>query len=344
MKQKRLAAAIISSAAISGQLLADDVIVYGKLNLSYDQVEKDNGGVDPENEQDNWQMETFASRIGFKGKEKISDNLSAVYKLEYQVVPDGEGTTFKARNSYVGLQGDWGTSHYTGLPISELLERRIVHSGALALFALVFGIPMAVIAGVWAGIRPDGLVDRVVSAVGMVGISLPEFVTGVIFILIIASWWDLLPSSSIMLGGERPWTRPEILVLPALTLTVVLFAYIMRMTRASVMEVMQSPYVRTAILKGIPMRQVIRRHVLPNSMLPTITIIAANFGYMLGGLIITENVFAYPGLGQLLLQSIQQRDFPLLESLVLLIAGTYAISNLLADLSYAALDPRIRVS
>ena len=242
------------------------------------------------------------------------------------------------------LQGNWGTSYYTGLPISELLERRIVHSGALALFALVFGIPMAVIAGVWAGIRPDGLVDRVVSAVGMVGISLPEFVTGVIFILVIASWWDLLPPSSIMLGGERPWTRPEILVLPALTLTVVLFAYIMRMTRASVMEVMQSPFVRTAILKGIPMRQVIRRHVLPNSMLPTITIIAANFGYMLGGLIIVENVFAYPGLGQLLLQSIQQRDFPLLESLVLLIAGTYAISNLLADLSYAALDPRIRVS
>ena len=242
------------------------------------------------------------------------------------------------------LQGDWGTSYYSGLPISELLERRIVHSGALALFALFFGIPMAVIAGVWAGIRPDGLVDRVVSAVGMVGISLPEFVTGVIFILVTASWWDLLPPTSIMLGGERPWTRPEILVLPALTLTVVLFAYIMRMTRASVMEVMQSPFVRTAILKGIPMRQVIRRHVLPNSMLPTITIIAANFGYMLGGLIIVENVFAYPGLGQLLLQSIQQRDFPLLESLVLLIAGTYAISNMLADLSYAALDPRIRVS
>jgi len=108
--------------------------------------------------------------------------------------------------------------------------------------------------------------------------------------------------------------------------------------------VMQSAYVRTATLKGIPMHQVVRRHVLPNAMLPTITIIAANMGYMLGGLIIVENVFAYPGLGQMLLFSIQQRDFPLLESLVLLIAGTYAISNLLADLSYAALDPRIRVS
>ena len=178
----------------------------------------------------------------------------------------------------------------------------------------------------------------------MVGISLPEFVTGVVFMMVFGTWLSLLPPSSAMLPGETPWTRPQILVMPALTLTVVLFAYIMRMTRANVMEVMQSPYVRTAILKGIPMRQVIRRHVLPNSMLPTITIIAANMGYMFGGLIIVENVFAYPGLGQLLLWSIQQRDFPMLESLVLLVAGTYAFSNLVADLSYAALDPRIRVS
>ncbi|PZC46107.1 MAG: peptide/nickel transport system permease protein [Chloroflexi bacterium] len=242
------------------------------------------------------------------------------------------------------LRGDWGTSYVTGIPISEILGRRVVHSLALALFALVFGIPLAVLAGIWAGIRPDRLADRIMSMVGMVGISMPEFVTGVIFMLVLASKFELLPPTSMMLPGETPWTRPQILVLPALTLTVVLFAYIMRMTRASVIEVMQSAYVRTATLKGIPMHQVVRRHVLPNAMLPTITIIAANMGYMLGGLIIVENVFAYPGLGQMLLFSIQQRDFPLLESLVLLIAGTYAISNLLADLSYAALDPRIRVS
>ena len=242
------------------------------------------------------------------------------------------------------LRGDWGNSYVMGIPVSEVLGRRIVHSISLAAFALVFGIPFAVMAGVWAGIRPDTLGDRIVSVVGMIGISLPEFVTGIIFMLVLASWLHLLPPSSIMMPGERPWTRPVILVMPGLTLTVVMFAYIMRMTRANVIEVMGSTYVRTAILKGIPLRQVIRRHVLPNSMLPTITIIAANMGYMLGGLIIVENVFAYPGLGQLLLWSIQQRDFPMLESLVMLIAGTYAISNLLADLSYAALDPRIRVA
>ena len=134
------------------------------------------------------------------------------------------------------------------------------------------------------------------------------------------------------------------LILPILTITGALFAYILRMARANVIEVMQTHYVRTAILKGLSMRRVIFRHVVPNAMLPTITIIASNIGWMLGGLIIVESVFAYPGLGLLVLSSIQTQDVPLLQALALLIAATYAISNLVADLIYAALDPRIRVS
>ena len=242
------------------------------------------------------------------------------------------------------LTGDLGESYVIKRPIMEIVPRRLNHSLMLALFALVFGIPAAVAAGVWAGVRPNGPFDRVMSIVGVVGISLPEFVTGVLLILLFSSTLNLLPPSSIMFAGETPLTRPEILIMPALTLTVVLFGYIMRMTRASVMEVMQTPYVRTAVLKGLPMRTVVRRHVLPNAMLPTISIIAMNFGWMLGGLIIVEAVFAYPGLGLMLYQAIQNRDVPLLEALSLLIAGTYALSNLIADLSYAALDPRIRLS
>ena len=248
--------------------------------------------------------------------------------------------------SWVGgvFRGDLGDSYITKQPIADILPRRIKHSLILAVFALLVGIPFAVISGIWAGIRPDGIGDRVLSTVSLVGISLPEFVTGVILMLVLSSTLDLLPPSSVMLPGESPFTRPEILVLPTLTLTGVLFAYIMRMTRASVIEVMQSHYVRTAILKGMPMRRVIVRHVLPNSMLPTITIIAQNFGWMLGGLIIVENVFAYPGLGQLMLTGMETRDVPLLEAVALIIAGTYALSNLLADLSYGVLDPRIRLS
>ena len=147
-----------------------------------------------------------------------------------------------------------------------------------------------------------------------------------------------------ILPGTSPLSRPEILVLPTLALTGVLFAYIMRMTRANVIEVMGTHYVRTAVLKGLPMRRVILRHMLPNAMLPTISVIAVNIGFMLGGLIIVETVFAYPGLGNLLLVAIDTRDVPLLQSLSLMLAGTFAVSNLAADLSYGALDPRIRLS
>ena len=246
--------------------------------------------------------------------------------------------------SWIGdaVKGDLGDSYFQKRPVVDIIRGRLGNSIILAVFAFLVAVPTAVAVGIWAGVRPDTLVDRIVSVTSLVGISLPEFVTGVIFIIIFSSWLDLFPSTSIVLPGTNPLTRPQILVLPTLTLTGVLFAYVMRMTRANVIEVMQTHYVRTAILKGLSMRRVIFRHVFPNATLPTITIIAQNIGWMLGGLIIVESVFAYPGLGLLVLNSIQTRDVPLLQALALLIAATYAISNLVADLSYAVLDPRIR--
>ncbi len=249
--------------------------------------------------------------------------------------------------SWIGgmLQGDPGYSYSYSQAINEIVPRKLWHSAILAVFAFLVGTPTAVAAGIWAGVHPNTKLDRLVSMTGMVGISIPEFVTGVLLILLFSSALHLFPSSSIdILLGANPLTRPDILVLPTLTLTAVLFAYIMRMTRANVIEAMQTDYVRTAILKGLPMRRVILRHVLPNAMLPTITIIATNFGWMLGGLVIVERVFGYPGIGQLLLRAIETHDIPLLEIVVLIIAATYAISNLVADLSYAALDPRVRLA
>ncbi len=248
--------------------------------------------------------------------------------------------------SWIGgvVQGDLGDSYFQKRPIVDIARSRLGNSLILAVFAFLVAVPTAVGAGIWAGVRPDTLGDRIVSLTSLVGISLPEFVTGVLFIVLFSSWLGLFPSTSIVLAGTNPLIRPQILVLPTLTLTGVLFAYVMRMTRANVIEVMQTHYVRTAILKGLSMRRVIFRHVVPNAMLPTITIIASNIGWMLGGLIIVESVFAYPGLGLLVLSSIQTRDVPLLQALALLIAATYAISNLVADLSYAALDPRIRLT
>jgi len=243
------------------------------------------------------------------------------------------------------VRGDFGNSLYMmGEPIAPLVGRRLGHSAILAVFAFLIGTPLAVMAGIWAGVHPNTKLDRLMSMTGLVGISVPEFVTGILLILLLSSTLHLLPSSSIILPGTTPLTRPQILIMPTLTITAVLFAYIMRMTRANVIEVMQTDYVRTAILKGLPMRRVILRHVLPNAMLPTITVITINFGWMLGGLIIVENVFAYPGIGQLMLWSINTRDLPLLEIVALILAATYAISNLVADLSYAALDPRVRLA
>tara|TARA_Y100000814_G_scaffold90401_1_gene61619 strand:+ start:135 stop:536 length:402 start_codon:yes stop_codon:yes gene_type:complete len=132
--------------------------------------------------------------------------------------------------------------------------------------------------------------------------------------------------------------------MPVLTMTAVLFGYIMRMTRANIIEALETNYVRTAILKGLPRWQVIWRHAVPNAMLPTISVVSINVGWMLGGLIIVESVFGYPGLGLTLINAINRRDLPVLQAVALLVAGTYAVSNLVADLMYVWLNPRIRIS
>ncbi len=242
------------------------------------------------------------------------------------------------------LQGDLGDSYIQNRPVVDVVKTRVFNSAVLAAFAFLVAVPAAVVTGVWAGVRSNSLGDQLASTISLVGLSLPEFVTGVLLIVVFASTLHWLPSSSILLPGTNPLTRPPILIFPTLTLTGVLFAYIMRMTRANVIEVMQANYVRTAVLKGLPMRRIIFKHVIPNAMLPTISVIAVNIGWMFGGLIIVENVFAYPGIGSLLLISIQSRDVPLLQALALLIAVTYSLSNLTADLSYGLLNPRIRVS
>lgn len=242
------------------------------------------------------------------------------------------------------VRGDFGESFNQRRPVTDIVAPRLLNSIYLAVFGSLIAFPLAILTGIWTGVRPNTIADRVVSAVGFVGISLPEFVTGLLLMIVLSSTLNLLPTTSIVPPGESPLTRPQILILPTLTLTGVLFAYIMRMMRANVNEVMESAYVRSAVLKGLPMRRVIFRHAVPNAILPTITIVAATAGWLLGGLIIVENVFAYPGLGQLLLDSISTLDIPLLQACAMIIAATYAISNLLADLSYGVLDPRIRLA
>ncbi len=242
------------------------------------------------------------------------------------------------------MRGDLGQSAKSNASISEIMGDRLGHSALLAVLAFVIAVPLGLVMGVWVGTRADTKMDRFLTMGGLVTISLPEFVTGVVMILILSSTLGWLPSSSIMMPGESVIGNPKVLVMPVLTVTGALFAYIMRMARANVIEVMESNYVRTAILKGLPMRTVVVRHVLRNALLPTITVIANNVGWMFGGLIIIENLFAYPGMGSLLIQAIDTRDIRMLQSTALVIASVYAFSNLAADLAYGALNPRVRLS
>lgn len=264
-----------------------------------------------------------------------------------RVTPEGDVSMWAVA---IGKQWDWGlaggdfSTSIRGNSVNDLIGNALPASLILAGLAFVVSVPTSLVAGVLVGLKPDTMVDRILSQGSIFVISFPDFVTGILLMLILASWLELLPASSVALPGQSVWDRPSTLVLPTLTVTAALFAYVMRMARANVIEVMNSPFVRTAILKGIPMRRVVIRHVLPNALLPTITVIMNNASWMFGGLAIIETVFAYPGIGRLLLSAINSRDVPLIQGTALIIASVTVFSNLIADLTYGVLDPRIRLA
>ncbi len=240
------------------------------------------------------------------------------------------------------VQGDLGTSLRMNVAVGPLIMERLGNSLALAGLALLISVPLAITLGVIAGLRQGKPEDHAITVGTLAGVSMPEFVVGVLLILLFSSTLSILPSSSLMEPDQNPLSNPAILVLPSVTLLAVTLAHTTRMTRASMISVMQTDYVRTAILKGLPWRRVVVRHALPNALLPTITIIAINIGWMIGGLIVVETVFSYPGLGRLIINAISNRDVPLMQGVALLVTFIYAFANLIADVLYAILNPRIR--
>lgn len=243
---------------------------------------------------------------------------------------------------FSAMQGDFGTSLRMDVAVGPLILERLGNSLVLAGLALLISVPLAITLGVIAGLRRGKPEDHAISVGTLFGVSMPEFVVGVVLILLFASTWAILPSDSLMEPDHNPFSRPSILVLPTVTLLAVTLAHTTRMTRASMISVMETDYVRTAILKGMPWRRVIARHALPNALLPTITIIAINIGWMIGGLIVVETVFSYPGLGRLVISAIEARDVPLMQAVALLVTFIYAFANLIADVLYTVLNPRIR--
>jgi peptide/nickel transport system permease protein len=243
------------------------------------------------------------------------------------------------------VQGDLGESFRLGVEIRPLLLGRLRNSIYLAVLALFMMVPVSLLAGIFSGLKEGSWPDTLISTVGLILTSLPEFVTGIVLIIVFSWWLNVLPGNS-MPGSEdgNPLSEPARLILPAVVIVLSQFSHLTRITRVSVAKVMKSAYVRTAILKGLPFRTVIFRHVLRNALLAPITVITTNLGWMIGGLIVVESVFSYPGLGRLFAGAAIFNDIPLLEASALVGVLFAASSQLAADILYAYLNPRIRYS
>jgi peptide/nickel transport system permease protein len=239
--------------------------------------------------------------------------------------------------------GDMGVSLAFRRPVEDVIGPALVNSAKLALLAFLIVVPLAVIGGVYAALREGSFRDRLISIGGLSATAIPDFVWAVLLILIFALTLDIFPSTATAPPGSNFFEEVWYLILPALCLVFVLFGYIARMARAGTVEALDADYTRTAVIKGLPQRTVVRRHVLRNSLLPTIAVVATQLGYLFGGLVVIELIFNYNGLGQTLVEAAQQKDFPLLQSGILIIGIVYLVATLVADIMYSVLNPRVRL-
>ncbi len=239
------------------------------------------------------------------------------------------------------LRGDPGVSLRTGRPVADLLFIRLRNSLVLAAAAFVIVMPLALLLGLLAGLKEGKPLDRILSIGGMMFSVTPEFATGVFLIVIFAFWLKVVPGATVF-GEKAPWNRPDMLVLPVMTLTLVELGYVLRITRASVVEVMRAPYIRTAFLKGLPYRRIVIRHVLRNALMAPITVIMLHVNWLLGGIVVVEAIFGYPGLGSYLLESALFKDFNAIEAGAMVLVVVAVTTQLLADLIYTLINPRIR--
>jgi peptide/nickel transport system permease protein len=241
------------------------------------------------------------------------------------------------------VRGDWGVSPIQNVEVRPLVLERLKNSLILGGFALFLIVPFSVALGVFAALNYGKTLDRVISIAGLSFVALPEFVVGVVVIVVFAVQLGWFPVSS-QVPDANPVDVVRQCLLPSIPLMFVLFGYISRMARAGTIEALRANYTRTAVLKGLPMRHIIVRHVLRNSLLPTITVVSVQVGYLVGGLVVVETLFNYPGIGQLILNAATGHDLPTLEASVLMIALLYTVANFTADILSAVLNPRVRLA
>jgi peptide/nickel transport system permease protein len=240
------------------------------------------------------------------------------------------------------LRGDPGVSFRTGRPVADTLFIRLRNSLLLAGIAFVVVMPLALLLGVIAGLNEGRPIDRILTVGGLITTASPNFATGILLILIFAAWLDVLPGAVVLLDDTAIFSNLDMLVLPVATLTLIELGYVLRITRASMVEVMHAPYIRTAFLKGLPYRRIVIKHALRNALMAPITVIMLHVNWLMGGIVVVEVLFSFPGLGQYLLDSALFNDVFAIEAgamvMVVLAVGT----QLVADIIYTFLNPRIR--
>jgi peptide/nickel transport system permease protein len=241
------------------------------------------------------------------------------------------------------LHGDFGQSYQFRSPVGPFLGAALINSLKLAALAFIIVVPLGIFGGVVAALTYGRGTDRIISVTGLSAATVPEFVSGIVVIVIFGVWLKVLPVTASAGTGASPLSQLDHLILPVIPLVLVLFGYIARMARAGTIEALDSDYVRTATLKGLKRSVVIRRHVLRNALLPTITVIATQTGYLIGGLVVVETLFNYQGIGNLIYKAALAKDFPMLEAGVLIIGVVYLVATLIADVLYTVLNPRLRL-
>jgi peptide/nickel transport system permease protein len=243
------------------------------------------------------------------------------------------------------LTGNFGTSAATEQPVSQLLSARILNSAFLVLVSALVALPLSIALGVWMAVKRDKPTDHVLSLTTLSLAALPEFVIGIgLIVLFATNVSHVFPAVSIIPPGEHAWNVPNVVVLPAATLILAVTPYISRIMRGSMVEVLESEYVTMARLKGLSNRTVIWRHAVPNAIVPAIQVSALQLAYMAGGVVLVEYVFSYPGIGSALVDAVGNRDIPVVQALVIIIAAVYVVVNLVADLLTIIVTPRLRTA
>jgi peptide/nickel transport system permease protein len=240
------------------------------------------------------------------------------------------------------LHGDLGTSIFTNLPVTTLIAQRVQPTVSLTVFTLIVAVLIAVPLGVAAAARAGTWTDRFVMGFSVLGFSVPVFVLAYVLIILFSVELEWLPVQGYRPLAEGVWPWLSHLILPSIALGIVYIALIARITRATLLDVLSQDYIRTANAKGLAPRAVLMRHALKNAGVPIVTVVGLGVALLIGGAVVTETVFAIPGIGRLTVDAILRRDYPIIQGVILLFSGVYVLINLLVDLSYPLFDPRIR--